>query len=507
MSTAQRVVLRIKQLSSWKKALILCVIGIASGTAFAPRFLWPLMLIALSMFVFFLNTAQSKKQAALFGFSFGFGMGAFSLSWISQALLIDNGAFAIFIPPVICGMGLLIGLFFMCPAVLAFFAPAGTRRWLAFGCWFVLFEWIRSWFLTGFPWNLIGSIWTDYPSIIQFASVMGVYGLSLITVLTFSAPALWPRKKPIILMSIISAIVIGGGMLRLYQSTPEDVFGVNLRIVQPNIEQTLKWNSEKAEENVSKLVHLSRENNGNVTHVIWPETAVPYLLEVNHEERLRLMSAIRQGGTLITGAMRIANREKRQLANSIFLLNDLADIVGYADKSHLVPFGEYVPLRGILPFEKVVPVSADFIAGKGPETRHVPKAPPASMIVCYEVIFPRAVTAGKHRPEWIINVTNDGWYGDSAGPYQHLGMAQLRAVEEGVPLIRAANTGISAVISPYGELLQTLPLNTEGIIDAALPRALQTKTFYVQLGNIPLFILIFIGILFAGIKRKKSNDN
>ncbi len=490
----------------WIKSLILIISGIFGGTAFAPWFFWPALVLSLSILFYFLNTAQSKKQAALFGFSFGFGMGVFSLSWISQALLIDNGTFAIYIPLALSGLGLLLGLFFMMPSLLAFLAPAGVKRWLAFGCWFVFFEWVRSWFLTGFPWNLIGSIWTNYPAVLQFAAIMGVYGLSLMTVLTFTTPALLPNKKPIAIMGAVCACIIGGGMIRLYQAIPEDVFGVQIRIVQPNIQQTLKWNPQRAADNMSKLIQLSREKNDNITHVIWPETAVPYLLENNPDEQMRLMGAVRQGGTLLTGAMRIVSREKRQLANSIFILNDLADIVGYADKSHLVPFGEYVPLRGILPFDKVVPISSDFVAGLGPETRHVPKAPPASMLVCYEIIFPHAVTQGKHRPEWIINVTNDGWYGDSAGPHQHLGMAQLRAVEEGIPVVRAANTGISAVISPYGELLKTLPLNSEGVIDSALPRAIQVP-LYAQWGNVPLFILIFIGILIAGIKRKKSNNN
>ncbi len=502
----QRFFVSVHRLNCWIKLLILFIGGILASLAFAPYFIWPLLILGLSVLFYFLNTATSKKQAALFGLSFGFGMGVCSFSWISHALLIDNGSFALFIPIALSGLGIFLGLFFMIPAILAFLSPSGYKRWLAFACWFVLFEWIRSWFLTGFPWNLIGSIWTDYPSILQFAAVMGVYGLSLITVLVFTAPALLPDKKPILITGITFALIIGDGMLRLYQAVPEDVFGVKLRLVQPNIQQTLKWNPQRAAENMSNLIRLSREKNDAITHVIWPETAVPYLLENNPDERLRLMGAVRQGGTLLTGAMRIVSKEKRLLANSIFILNDLADIVGYADKSHLVPFGEYVPLRGILPFDKIVPISSDFVAGIGPETRHVPKAPPASLLVCYEIIFPHAVTQGKHRPEWIINVTNDGWYGDSAGPHQHLGMAQLRAVEEGIPVVRAANTGISAVISPYGELLKTLPLNKEGIIDSALPRAIQVP-IYAQLGNIPLFVLIFTGLLFAGIKRKKSNNN
>ena len=503
--------IKIQDLKNWLitrptglKTLFCLFMGMLGAYAFAPWFIWPTLLLALTFLMLFLNTATSLKQIALFGFAFGFGIGLVSLSWITNALLIDNGNFALLIPLVLAGLGFFMGLFFMLPALLSYFAPSGTKRWIAFTCWLVLFEWIRSWFLTGFPWNLIGSIWTNTPVLLQFAAVMGVYGLSFITILTLTAPALLPRFKPVGICLLIIGLLGIGGWIRLYQATPEDVFGVYLRLVQPNIKQTLKWNPQQAEENLSTLIQLSRENNEKISHVIWPESAVPYLLEINTSERLRLMGAVRQNATLITGALRIINQEKKQLANSIFIIDDMANITGYADKSHLVPFGEYVPLRGLLPFDKIVPIQSDFIAGEGPTTRHIPKAPPASMLVCYEIIFPHAVVSYQpQRPDWIINVTNDGWYGNSAGPYQHLGMAQLRAVEEGLPVVRVANTGISAIISPYGELLKTLDLNQQGVLDTPLPRAIN-KTIYATLGNIPLLVLCLIGILFTKRYRKKK---
>ena len=169
------------------------------------------------------------------------------------------------------------------------------------------------------------------------------------------------------------------------------------------------------------------------------------------------MGAVRQGGTLIMGGMRAVHPEKRTMANSLFVLNDLAEIQGFYDKSHLVPFGEYVPLRGILPMDKIVPIASDFEAGSGVQTIQVPKAPPAGPLVCYEVIFSGQVVDRKNRPEWLINVTNDGWYGLSAGPYQHLGMAKMRAVEEGLPVVRAANTGVSAVFDGCGRIIDSLP--------------------------------------------------
>lgn len=477
-------------------------LGVLSAFSFAPWFLWFLLLIALSGLMFLLNKTRIK-QGALIGFCFGFGQGLISLAWVTNALLIDNGTFAVFVPIALLGLGLFMGLFFMGPAALCCIASSGFKRWISFCCWFVIFEWIRSWLLTGFPWNLIGSVYTENTALLQFASIFGVYGLSFLTILTFTSFALLPERKPMIVMLMIFLGVYLSGAFRLYQAIQENVIGIQLRLVQPNIEQTLKWNPQKRMDIVSKLIGLSKKDNQAITHVIWPETAVPYLLEIQSDEREILMSAIRDGGTLMTGGLRVVNREKKQLANSIFILDHMTDIVGYADKSHLVPFGEYVPMRGILPLDKVVPIESDFIAGNGPKTTVVPKAPPASLLVCYEIIFPRAVVDDYQRPEWIVNVTNDGWYGISAGPYQHLGMAQLRAVEEGLPVIRVANTGVSAVISPYGEKLKSLPLGKEGIIDSSLPRAIQ-KTLYATWGNIPLLLLCIFGILFSFRKSKRS---
>ncbi len=477
------------------------ILGLLSAYAYAPYFIFPIFILAFSFLLKKLNESTSKKQIFILFFCYGMGSGIASMTWIANALLIDGGQFTLLIIPTLLGLGIFFGLFWSLPALLSLTVSAGVYRWLAFACLFVFFEWVRSWLLTGFPWNLIGSVWTNYPYVLQFASAFGVYGLSFITLVTFSSPALLPNKKPLYFSILAMLLVTAGGALRLYQAQNESVFGVRLRLVQPDIEQTLKWNAEKREENISTLLRLSHENNTSISHVIWPESALPYLIELNTTERLRLMSAVRQGGTLITGAMRVVNQSKKQLANSVFLLNDLADIVGYVDKSHLVPFGEYVPFRKWLPLEKIVPIDSDFIAGKGVSTHHIPKAPPASVLICYEIIFPHAVAPKKPRPEWIINVTNDGWYGISAGPYQHLGMAQLRAVEEGLPVARAANTGISAVINPYGIIEKSLPLNQAGVVDSSLPRALP-PTVYARYGNVLWLTLTGFIFLCCFIRRK-----
>ena len=249
------------------------------------------------------------------------------------------------------------------------------------------------------------------------------------------------------------------------------------------------------------MIHLSKENNADVTHVIWPESAVSFLININERARTQLMPAIRQGAVLITGAMRGVDEKDRSVANSLVVLDDLTDIKAIYDKAHLVPFGEYTPLRGILPLDKFVPFDSDIVAGPGPKTIRIDKAPVAGPLVCYEAIFSGEVVEKKRRPQWMIHVTNDGWYGLSAGPHHHFAMAQTRAVEEGLPLVRSANTGISGVIDPYGRIWGSLGLDETGVVDSPLPRAI-SPTPFSQYGNrIPLFLAVVCLLLSLYFKK------
>ena len=492
-----------------KKNYILClIVGFLSGFGFAPYSCILLLFLTYSLFFYAFMKARNKRQMFLCGFCFGFGIGAMSMSWLVHALLIDNGAFAWLVPVVPLGFGLLFGLFFGLPALLCWRVNHIFARVLAFAGWLCIFEWIRSWLFTGFPWNLTGSVWTAWLPVLQTASVTGVYGLSLFSIIWFAVPFLIYKKQYVwaaIDLSTFAFIAIFG-FLRCYEMTHEYVWGVQLRLVQPNIEQTLKWDDNAAEENFMQHIRLSKsKNHEKITHVLWSETASPYPLDVSEDARAMTISAVRQNGTLITGSLRVADKSKKQLANSVFVLNDMGEIESFYDKSHLVPFGEYVPLRNILPFDKIVPIGSDIKEGSGVKTIRIPNAPPAGMLVCYEVIFPhQVVDRTQPRPKWLINVTNDGWYGDSAGPYQHLASAQMRAVEEGLPLVRVAGTGISAIIYPWGEIMSSLPLNTQGVLDGSLPKALDSITIYARLGNSIPLILSLLCIVFALILNKKS---
>ena len=474
----------------------------AGGTfslCFAPYYVVLLVPVLMSFLVCQINKLQTPRAIARQTFLFGFGFGAASTSWIANAILLDASLKWV-VPLAWAGMGLIFGSFYALSGYIAAHYPQGVKRLLAFAAAFTLLEWVRSWFLTGFPWNLVGSVWEITLPILQTAATVGVYGLTFLTIVICGVVGLGLHKKPILAAVGGFLLLFLLGSLRLYAEPRDTVFGMKLRLVQPNIPQTLKWDPKEAESSFMKLMRLSRENNEDITHVIWPESAVSFLVNRDEAERLRLMQAVGQGSTLIMGGMR-AIPERRTVANSLFVLNDLAEIEAFYDKSHLVPFGEYVPFRDLLHLDKIVPIPFDFAEGVGVKTIRAPKTPPMGGLVCYEVIFSGEVVDKKNRPEWLVNVTNDGWYGLSAGPYQHLGMAKMRAVEEGLPLVRVANTGISAVFDGLGRTWGTLPLGQEGVLDLPLPQAL-SPTPYSRFGVwLPVGFCLLL-LIFLGIKRK-----
>lgn len=481
------------------------VFGMGLICAFAyPPYHYVLLLFLGFSILFYQINIPSKKAVFINSFIFGMGLGMSSLFWIRHALMVDDGAFAFLIVPTVLGFGLLFGIFYAVPAYCSSFFKQGTPRWLAFSAFFVIFEWIRSWLCTGFPWNLTGYVWANTESVLQVVSVGGIYLLSLICVLTFSSLGLLPQKKAFFSSVSILAFCALMGYLHLAENPTETVIGVRLRLVQPNIAQSLKWDPTQAENNFSKLLHLSRFESDNITHIIWPETALPFIPQIHKEGTLRLMSALTQGQTLITGGLRLVESpRKRQIANSLFVFDDLANITAFYDKAHLVPFGEYVPFRDILPLDRIAHVPGDLKAGTGAQTIYIPKAGFAGPQICYEAIFPHEIVDEKRRPEWMINLTNDAWYGISAGPYQHLAIAKTRAVEEGLPLVRATNNGVSAVIDAYGRIIHSLDLGKEGVVDSELPRPAK-RTLYAQYGNtIPLGFCVVLLIL-AFLAQKKN---
>ncbi len=513
---------RLSALGGWRRAVAAAGLGALSAGALPPLHLLPLLWLAFPGLLWLLDGARRRRDAFVLGWAFGAGHFAAGLYWVGYAFLVDAERFGAVMPLAVAGLAAGMALF---PAAALVFVWTCGGRGLArvfalAGSWGFA-EWLRSWVLTGFPWNLIGTVWAFADAPIQLAAATGVWGLSLVTVVAAAAPACLgeaapgrslSRATPWVLGLGLPALLWAGGELRLaFAPAPGEavVEDTVLRIVQPSIDQRIKWQSDKRAGHVAGQMAMSERGGagasggGAVTHVIWAETAVPFLLGEDPGLRRALSKVVPPGGVLLTGAPRREQTDGGQRVwNTLFALDDAGEVVAAYDKHHLVPFGEYTPLRALFGFAKLTVGASDFSAGEGLRTLSLPGLPPVSPLICYEVIFPGQVVAPGPRPGWILNVTNDAWFGASSGPYQHFASARLRAVEEGLPLVRAANSGISAVIDAYGRVIARLGLGRVGIIDAPLPRPIQEKTTFGRIGNWTLLILLFITISLQRVSRR-----
>ena len=354
--------------------------------------------------------------------------------------------------------------------------------------------------LTGFPWNLIAYAWAFSDAMIQITALTGVWGLSLVTVFAATAPATLAANRrgarlwlPTAMAAAVLLLTWAGGALRLANAGGGMVEGVRLRLVQPNVAQHHKWDPRLREKLFSLQLRLSLQE-GAVSHVVWPETAIPYFISDDAPRRRVLASVIPKDGLLIGGALRSSEATGFRLWNTMHAIAPDGRVVGTYDKAHLVPFGEFLPLRRFFPdIAKMTHGSIDFSAGPGPQTLALSGLPPVSPLICYEAIFPAEVADPDAPPDWLLNITNDAWFGVSSGPYQHFASARFRAVEQGVPLVRAANTGISGVVDAYGRVTARLGLGEQGVLDASLPKPLLNRTVYASIGELSLLLPIFAG--------------
>ncbi|HEY6335228.1 MAG TPA: apolipoprotein N-acyltransferase [Alphaproteobacteria bacterium] len=488
-------------------------LGVFAAFALPPFYATPLIIPAFTGLLWLFDGVETLRAAVALGWWFGFGFFLTGLYWVGIAMTVDLAQFGWMIPfatgGLSAGMAIYPGLALVS---LRLSRAKGLGRVLALALAWTVFEWIRGHALTGFPWNLIGYTWTVADAPIQFASVVGIYGLSLVTVLVAALPAAaggpGAVRRP--MLAIFAAILVvaalwGGGAARLAGTTTATVSGVVLRLVQPNIEQQDKWQPQRVRDNLLATMRLSAgSGHERITDIIWPESSVgPFFLDEDPQLRNALASLVPKGGLLLTGTLRRAPRDDGpgpggsvfRYFNSLQALDQDGRVVASYDKFHLVPFGEYIPLRGVLPVETIVPGRGDFSAGPGPRTLTLPHLPPVSPLICYEAIFPGRVVEPDHRPDWLLNVTNDAWFGDSGGPYQHFESARMRAVEEGLPLVRAANTGISGVVDPYGRVMARLGLGKAGVVDSPLPQAIAGGTPFSRHGS--LYLGIFMALILA----------
>lgn len=491
-------------LSGWRRPALLALLGALATPALPPLGILIVLLPSLAGLIWCLDGARSWRAAFAAGWWWGWGWYGVGFYWIGNAMLVDPERFGWMIPFATLGLGAVQAVFLGGATLAAYgLRVPGVWRVVALaGTWTVM-EWVRSWFLTGFPWNPLGSVWDAVPALLQLASVFGVYGLCAFTILVFGLVAVLAdfrardRQVGIVLaVAALVAVASAYGAWRLSHHPTREVAGVRLRLVQASIAQRHMWREDLREAQLLEQIELSRGPGfDTVTHMVWPETAAPFFLDQDPKHRALATMAIPYGGLLLTGAPRVTppGDEPFHLWNSLMAIDGAGRVLGTFDKVHLVPFGEYVPLRAFLPLPKMTAGGTDFSPGDGLKTLDLPGLPSVGPFICYEAVFPGAVVGrDQPRPAWLLTVTNDAWFGRSAGPHQHLAAGRMRAVEEGLPLVRSANSGISAIIDPLGREIARLGINQRGVLDGPLPQPVDA-TPYARLGNkIPLLLAVML---------------
>jgi apolipoprotein N-acyltransferase len=513
----------------WRRAAIAFVAGACSALALPPIDFWPVMFVTFSLLVWLLDGAGAGRGGGVFaaaatGWFFGFGYFLAGLYWVGYAFLVDAETFGWLLPIAVAGLpaGLAIFTAFGCALARAIWVR-GPLRILALAIALTAVEWLRGHVLTGFPWNTYGYALTGPLALAQAASLTGIWGLTFLAVAAFASPAtladdpLDTRRRWLPLA--ISACVIAGlavfGLLRLNAHPTSFAEGVHLRLMQPNTPQDDKFNYSAKEKVMKHYITLSDRSTGpqstgmgQVTHLIWPEAAFPFFLTEEADAMAQIADLLPQGSVLITGAVRAAETksEEGQAYNSVYVIDHEGSILTVHDKVHLVPFGEYLPFQRVLErigLQQLTKVAGGYLSGDRRRSYNVPRAPRMLPLVCYEVIFPNDTVPRDDRPSWVLNLTNDGWFGISSGPYQHFRQAQVRMIEEGLPLVRAANTGVSAVVDPVGRVIGMLPLGAEGVLDSALPKPLE-PTLYARTGDVPVGLVVAAAFLVVIRRRARA---
>ncbi len=511
----------------WRRAGIAFAAGIISALALAPFNAWPVLFVTFPVLVWLVDGSTSGRwsgawSAAIAGWCFGFGYFLAGLYWVGYAFLVDAETFGWLLPIAVAGL----------PAYLAIY-PAlglaaarliwvrGPARILALAVALTAAEWLRGHLLSGFPWNTFGQALGKPLALAQAISLVGLWGLTFIAVAVFASPAViaddakdTPHRyrAPIIALVLLAALA-GYGVARLVMHPTTYVSGVKLRIMQPALQQDQKFNYAARDQIMARYLDLSDRATGpesrgvrDVTHLIWPESAFPFFLTREPGALAQIAALLKPGTELITGAVRAApeaSAEQLRAYNSVYVIDPDGSVRGIYDKVHLVPFGEYLPFQTLLEkigLQQLTKVAGGFLSGGRRRAMDVPGAPKMLSLICYEAIFPATAVPSGERPGWLVNVTNDGWFGNSTGPYQHFEQARLLAIAEGLPLVRAANTGISAVIDPVGRVIKSLPLGAEGVLDAPLPEAI-APTVFVSVGDYVVLLLLVASLVVIGRRR------
>ena len=491
-------------LTGWRRYGFAFLLGALTALALPPFYAMPLLWVLYPLFIWQFDGITRKRQAFALGWCFGWGQFCAGLCWLSWSMFTDIARWWWAVPFSAMGLESLFAIYPGLLLLLWWKLPGrGIWRMLAFGACYAIAEWLRSTLFTGFPWNVTAHGWIAWLPILQSYALFGEYMLGLLTLCAAALPALLAyednRRHRIAILGGIGIFIAlaGWGYCRIPATPLAEIPDFTVRVVQPNISQSEKWSDAFVQQNFEHLLELSeRLPPAGLKAVVWPESAVPYSLDAPGVTRA-IGTAAPPGGLILTGAVRIEKIDgQRHYHNSLEAVNGAGQRVAHYDKARLVPFGEFMPFRHFLPVNGLAVGDTDFDPGTGPVTLALPPVPPFSPLICYEAIFPQAAIDPANRPAWLLNITNDGWFGASTGPRQHFAMVRARAVEQGLPLVRAANTGISGLVDPYGRIVSSLPLLTEGSLDITLPQGLPRPPFYTRIGEWPFEIALLV--IFAG---------
>ena len=484
-------------ISRWRLGTSSFAAGVVAASGQAPLDLWYLSLPALAvLFALILGQVKVPRYAAFAAWTGGAGYFCAALSWLISPFLVEADTYAWMAPFALLIMGFGLALFWALAAWIAMQLP---RPAIGLAVMLAAAELARGYVLTGFPWALLGHIWIDTP-VAQLAAYVGPSGLTLLTTATamgLAAGKIWGR----IAVPLGVAAFWAGGVWTLSQPMPADS-AFTLRLVQPNAEQSLKWDAAQAQVFYDRLIRATSAA-PKPDIVIWPETALPYLQEQN-EGITADMARAANGATLIYGRQRVSGDRGY---NSLSVLNTAGKESALYDKHHLVPFGEYIPFGdlmydwfGLSAF--AAQLGKWYSAGTGPAVIDLGTAGGKFLpLICYEAVFPQDLR-GVTRPDWLLHVTNDAWFGTLTGPFQHAAQSRLRAIEQGLPMVRVANTGVTVVYDARGRLRAELPFGTEAHLDTVLPSALPAP-LYARFGEAPLLLLLAGGFALAFLRPKR----
>ncbi len=520
-----------------KRALLLIFFGAIAALSVPPLFILPAIFIAFPVWVWCLDGAEKKSgykkifaPSFTIGWYFGFGYFLLSLHWIGAAFFVDGGWIIALMPLAIIILAGFLAIFW---AFASFFAHIfwsdNFLRIIALALFVSLFEYLRSFLFTGFPFNQIGYALTLNDQFAQLSAFIGINGMNFLALFLAMLPALiWPKSTQNILIRFLPAsfiiIILAGqflfGQYRIANTVLLERNDVKLRLVQPAIDQSQKWQANNQTMIMEKLFSLSQTKlsltdagiNG-VTYIIWPEAAIPFYLSDYPSYLAQIAVMLPLGKSLITGAPRKEFADKdgeKKSYNSIFIINSSGEIIDAYDKTHLVPFAEYLPFRSFfakLGIKQFVPGNDGWFAGSKRKILQSPGAPSFLPLICYEAVFSGQLGEQIKQADFILNLTNDSWFDGSIGPLQHFYHARVRAIEEGKSLVRVANSGITALINPLGQIEASLKQGEAAILDI-FPINPIKETFFAKYKNKPflifsLFLLIILSLQKIFLYNKK----